>query len=315
MFISTKKLYVSLVIIVLLIFGAFFTLYQKDNKENGNIISTTNPQLQIVEKSEAENQNFIPEKNDKANETDKDAIISPTISDNISPATVSNNKLSWYYMPNKQHRLPEVNAVGKELLSRYGGIYHGNIEQKVVYLTFDEGYENGYTPVILDTLKEKGVQAAFFITGDYLKKNSDLVKRMVAEGHIVGNHTQTHPSLPEVNDERLLGELTALEESYSKVTGEKMKYLRPPMGEYSARTLQISSDLGYINVFWSVAMADWVPDAGTPEQNKNTILARLHNGAVILLHAVNKANAEMLPQLIDECRGQGYQFGSLDDIK
>ncbi|MEG6511501.1 delta-lactam-biosynthetic de-N-acetylase [Desulforamulus ruminis] len=226
---------------------------------------------------------------------------------------VSNEKYSWYFKPNDQHLLPEVNAKGKELLDQYQGIYHGDTSGKNIYLTFDEGYENGYTPMILDALKAANVKAAFFITGDYIRRNPELVQRMANEGHVVGNHTDHHPSLPSVDDATLRKELTSLSDAYKQLTGREMSYLRPPMGEYSARTLKITREMGYTNVFWSVAMKDWIPDAGTPQEHQTMVMSRLHNGALILLHAVNKANAEMLPSLIEECRQQGYQFKALDE--
>ncbi|GAB6157594.1 hypothetical protein JCM39194_07940 [Desulfotomaculum varum] len=227
----------------------------------------------------------------------------------------SSEKLSWYYKPNKDHKLPEVNPRGKALLEKYNGIYHGDTGAKNIFLTFDEGYENGYTSKILDTLQETGVKAAFFITGDYLRKHPDLVKRMVQEGHLVGNHTDHHPSLPQISDEAVIKEIQTVSDSFAQLTGSSMKYLRPPMGEYSERTLKLTHDLGYRQVFWSVALVDWRPDAGSPEQNKNIVMERLHNGAVILLHAVNKANAEMLADFIKECQAQGYRFASLDEIR
>ncbi|CCO09430.1 delta-lactam-biosynthetic de-N-acetylase [Desulforamulus hydrothermalis] len=230
-------------------------------------------------------------------------------------ALTDNEKLSWYYKPNKEHKLPEVNPRGKALLEKYNGIYHGDTGAKNIYLTFDEGYENGYTPKILDTLQEAGIKAAFFITGDYLRKHPDLVKRMVQEGHLVGNHTDRHPSLPQISDAAVIKEIQSVSDSFAQLTGASMKYLRPPMGEYSERTLKLTRDLGYRHVFWSVALVDWRPDAGTPEQNHNTVMERLHNGAVILLHAVNKANAEMLADLIKDCQAQGYRFASLDEIR
>jgi len=148
-------------------------------------------------------------------------------------------------------------------LSKYGAYWIGSPNEKAVYLTFDEGYENGYTARILDTLKANKVKAAFFVTGHYLKTQPELVKRMVEEGHIVGNHTDTHPSLPDVSDEQIKKELQTVEEGFEKVTGHKeMKYLRPPKGEYSERTLALTRELGYHNIFWSLALVDWVPMPG-----------------------------------------------------
>lgn len=251
----------------------------------------------------------------KPQENQENKTPAPATSTPANVQAPAGEKLSWYYKPNQQHTLPEVNAKGKAWLEKYRGIYHGDVSGKNLYLTFDEGYENGYTPQILDTLKENNVKVAFFITGDYLRRNSELVKRMIQEGHIVGNHTDNHPSLPQISEEKIRKEINTLSEAYQNTTGGSMTYLRPPMGEYSEKSLKITNEMGYRNVFWSVAIVDWRPEAGTPEENKNKVMERLHSGAVILLHAVNKANAEMLGDFIKECREQGYQFRTLDEIK
>ncbi|ABO50481.1 polysaccharide deacetylase [Desulforamulus reducens MI-1] len=249
------------------------------------------------------------------NQDKHQSTVKPQKPKEVVSSTYANEKMGWYYKPNKEHQLPEVNNRGKESLAKYRGIYHGDISGKNLYLTFDEGYENGYTSKILDTLRDANVKVTFFITGDYLRRNPELVKRMVREGHIVGNHTDNHPSLPTVSDATLQKEINSLSDAFTKETGATMQYLRPPMGEYSERTLKLTYEMGYRNVFWSVAMVDWRPDAGTPEQNKNTVKERLHNGAVILLHAVNKANADMLGSLIQECRDEGYRFCGLEEIQ
>lgn len=316
---KSGKVIATITIMSVLILGAGLWLY--GNEEPATVATVKSPSStqqdssikpqpqEVPQVDEKVNQNSTPEKTDKIKEpVKKSSDISSS-----APA-MANDKLSWYYKPNKEHKLPEVNAQGKAFLEAYSGIYHGDINTKSLYLTFDEGYENGYTSKILDELKAANVKAAFFITGDYLRRNPELVKRMVNEGHIVGNHTDNHPSLPTINDEELKKEITSLTDSFHKLTSSNMSYLRPPMGEYSERSLKITHEMGYKNVFWSVAMADWRPDAGTPEENKKTVLDRLHGGAVILLHAVNKANAEMLPNLIKECNEQGYQFKTLDDI-
>ena len=193
----------------------------------------------------------------------------------------------------------------------------GDTSKKVIYLTFDEGYENGYTSKILDTLKENNVKAAFFITMPYLKSQFDLVDRMVKEGHAVGNHTVHHPSMPEVTDDKKLEqELLELDLLFRAKTGIDMKYLRPPKGEYSERTLKISRELGYRNVFWSLAYADWdVNKQRGTEYAHKIVLDNIHNGAVLLLHAVSKDNAEALGNIISDLKAQGYTFGKLDDLK
>lgn len=291
---------------------------EKQIVQEPKVISDTAPQtVPSTEKKEIEKPietTTKVEQAETATETEPKKALETEGENKAVVPTLANEKLGWYYKPNKEHKLPEVSGQGKILLDKYRGIYHGDISGKNLYLTFDEGYENGYTPKILDTLKEVNVKAAFFITGDYIRRNPELVKRMVAEGHIVGNHTDHHPSLPTVDDTRLKKEITSLSDVFTQQTGAKMQYLRPPMGEYSERTLKITHEMGYRNVFWTVAFADWQPDAGTPEAHKNTVKERLHNGAVILLHAVNKANADMLESLIKECQAEGYQFRTLDEI-
>ena len=201
-----------------------------------------------------------------------------------------------------------------KLYGKYNATFLEEDSEKI-YLTFDQGYENGYTASILDTLKEKNVQAAFFITMPYLKEHTDLVRRMVEEGHIVGNHTVNHPSMPSVTDDgKLQAELTGLSKAFKEKFGADMQYVRPPKGEYNERTLRITRDMGYKNVFWSFAYQDW--DQNTShgkEYAYNKVMAGLHGGAVILLHAVSRDNAEALGDIIDGARAKGYVFRSLDE--
>ncbi len=230
-------------------------------------------------------------------------------------AALLNYKYGWGLKLNNEHRQPEMPSSISSTLNKYGAYWIGSPREKVVYLTFDEGYENGYTTKILDTLKANGVKAAFFVTGHYLKTQPELVKRMVEEGHIVGNHTNTHPSLPDVSDEQIKEELQVVEKMYEDITGKKnMKYLRPPKGEYSERTLAVTRELGYHNIFWSMAMVDWVPMPGGPMQSYRGVMDNLHNGALILLHAVSKDNTMALDSILKDIKAQGYTFKSLDDL-
>lgn len=228
---------------------------------------------------------------------------------------LSNTKQGWGLKRNNQHLQPEMPASISNSLSRYGAYWVGSPSQKVVYLTFDNGYENGYTTPILDALKANNVRAAFFVTGHYLKTQPELVKRMVNEGHLVCNHTDNHPSLPDISDEQIRLELQAVEQEFEKITGKKdMKYLRPPQGEYSERTLAVTKELGYHNIFWSMAMVDWVPMPGGSQEAYQTVMGSLHNGAVILLHAVSKDNAEAMDRMLKDIKAQGYTFKTLDDL-
>lgn len=227
---------------------------------------------------------------------------------------LDNTLYGWGVRVLPNHQTPEITPKAMELIKKYDAIFVGDTTKKVVYLTFDEGYEAGYTPKILDILKENNVKAAFFVTGPYVKEHADLVKRMVEEGHIVGNHTVNHPSLPTLSDEKVKEEITKLGEMFKELTGKKMKYFRPPKGEYSERTLYLTKSLGYRTVFWSLAMADWQPLPGGSEESYNTVIRRLHPGAVILLHAVSKDNVIALDRIIKSVKAEGYEFKTLDDI-
>ena len=237
--------------------------------------------------------------------------LPPKASPEIQTASAGISGWGYRKIPNAR---PEFTAGQIKDMEENNCIHMGK-EDEGIYLTFDEGYENGYTASILDTLKEKNVKAAFFITGPYLRDHEDLVRRMVEEGHIVGNHTENHPSLPTVqNDETLKKELSILSDAFYEKFGQEMRYLRPPKGEYNKRTLSLTKDMGYTNVFWSFAYEDW-------EQNKSRgkayayekVISGLHGGAVILLHAVSKDNADALGDIIDTAREKGYVFRSLDE--
>ena len=317
-----KKLMIGLLIVAVAFTTGAGVLIAKNKNGQEQTASKPSPVVEVPKQAEKVEKPLEEKTKEENSQTAEQIIDKPQENKPAAPSTdttatvpVSGEKLSWYFMPNQQHKLPEVNAKGKALLEKYRGIYHGDVNGKNLYLTFDEGYENGYTAQILDTLKESNVKVAFFITGDYLRRNPELVKRMVNEGHIVGNHTDNHPSLAQISEEKIHKEINSLSEAYQGVTGGSMKYLRPPMGEYSEKSLKVTNEMGYRNVFWSVAITDWRPEAGSPSENKNLVMSRLHSGAVILLHAVNKANAEMLGDFIKECREQGYQFRTLDEIQ
>jgi len=228
---------------------------------------------------------------------------------------LSNTKYGWGLVRNNKHLQPEMPASINDRLSRYGAYWIGDPAEKVVYLTFDNGYENGYTAKILDALKANDVKVAFFVTGHYLNDQPELIKRMVNEGHIVCNHTDTHPSLPDISDEQIIKEIQTVEQDFEKITGQKgMKYLRPPQGEYSERTLAVTRELGYHNIFWSLALKDWVPMPGGPQEAYQSVMDNLHNGALILLHAVSKDNTEVMDRILKDTKAQGYTFKTLDDL-
>ena len=217
----------------------------------------------------------------------------------------------------RQEGLPPIGNAGRDQLARYNAAYIGNTEEKVLYLTFDAGYENGCTVQILDVLKANEVPAAFFLVGNYIEKNPDLVRRMVREGHIVGNHTMHHYDMSRLSDKAAFSkELTDLEALYQETVGAPMsKYYRPPQGIYSEENLKMAQELGYKTVFWSLAYVDWNNDSQpTPEQAFRKLLPRTHNGAVVLLHSTSKTNAQILNELIGKWKADGYRFAALDDL-
>ena len=217
----------------------------------------------------------------------------------------------------RQEGAPPIGNAGKDQLRQYQAAYIGNTSEKVLYLTFDAGYENGCTAKILDTLKEKQVPAAFFLVGNYIQRSPDLVRRMVAEGHTVGNHTMHHYDMSRLSDKAAFSkELTDLEALYQETVGQELpKYYRPPQGIYSEENLKMAQELGYQTVFWSLAYVDWNNDAQpTRETAFAKLLPRTHNGAVVLLHSTSKTNAEILGELIDKWKEAGYRFGTLEEL-
>ncbi|MBY0087282.1 delta-lactam-biosynthetic de-N-acetylase [Brevibacillus brevis] len=221
------------------------------------------------------------------------------------------------FKKSKNGQLPSINEEGfKSIVDRHGAVFLGDTTKKELYLTFDNGYENGFTPKILDTLLAKKVPAIFFVTGHFVKEQPELLKRMAQEGHLIGNHSWSHPDMTTVPNQKIKDELTKVSDAVRQVTGQaNMRYLRPPRGIFSDRTLAVTKDLGYTNVFWSVAYKDWDTKAQRGAKYAyDSVMAQLHPGAVILLHSVSKDNAEALGMMIDEARKRGYEFKSLDQL-
>ena len=217
---------------------------------------------------------------------------------------------------NYSTEIPRGPASSQQLFE-YDGAYVGDTAQKVLYLTFDAGYENGQTEKILDTLKKHHAPAAFFLVGNYIERNPELVRRMVAEGHIVGNHTMHHPNMSKISDKAAFEkELADLEALYEETVGSEMpKYYRPPQGIYSEENLKMAQELGYKTLFWSLAYADWDNNnQPTHEQALDKLISRTHNGAVILLHSTSKTNGEILDELLTKWEEMGYEFRSIDEI-
>lgn len=212
---------------------------------------------------------------------------------------------------------PPTGNASSEALREYNAAYLGDTTQKVIYLTFDAGYENGCTAQILDVLKKHNVSAAFFLVGNYIEQNPELVKRMVAEGHTVGNHTYHHYDMSRIGDmDSFRRELEDLEQLYTATTGQTMqKFYRPPQGIYSEENLKMAQQLGYRTVFWSLAYVDWLNDKQpTSEQAFSKLIPRIHNGAVVLLHSTSKTNAAILDDLLTRWEELGYRFDTLDSL-
>lgn len=227
-----------------------------------------------------------------------------------------NNSENWGLGFQGEGQPPTANATVDEL-KKHNAYYLDDTSEKVIYLTFDAGYENGYTPTILDALKKHNVPSTFFLVGNYIKTSPDLVNQMVSEGHIVANHTYSHPDMSKISDkDSFKKELTDLEIEYEKATGQQMKkYYRPPQGIYSEGNLKMANELGYKTFFWSLAYVDWyVDNQPTKEEAFDKLIGRIHPGAVVLLHSTSETNAEILDELLGEWKDMGYTFKTLDDL-
>lgn len=210
-----------------------------------------------------------------------------------------------------------VGTASASALEQYDAKYVGSGEEKVLYITFDAGYENGCTGQILDTLKAHNAPACFFLVGNYLEKNPELVQRMTDEGHTIGNHTWHHYDMSKIADEAAFSqELSSVEKKYTEITGRQMsKYYRPPQGVYSEENLKMAKKLGYRTVFWSLAYVDWQQDQQpTKEQAFSKLIPRVHPGAVVLLHSTSSTNAAILDELLTKWEEMGYTFAPLDQL-
>lgn len=233
-----------------------------------------------------------------------------------SSEPVSTKKIEWGIKRNDTHSQPDVGNENRKILEENNGICLGSKESKTIYLTFDEGYEAGYTPKILEVLKENDVKAAFFITAHYLNTEEDLVKQMIDGGHIVGNHTVNHKSMPALSEEEIRKEVMDLHTAIYEKFGYEMKYIRPPKGEFSEKSIKYTNTLGYKTVMWSFAYEDWNEKKQPDEEKaKKKILDNLHNGEIMLLHGNSKTNTNILDTIIKEAKNMGYQFKSLDEFE
>ncbi|MFI3206427.1 MAG: delta-lactam-biosynthetic de-N-acetylase [Clostridia bacterium] len=230
----------------------------------------------------------------------------------LASAEITNWGLSFQ----SEGQTPIGNAT-KEYLEQYDSYFVGDETEKKIYLTFDAGYENGYTENILDVLKKHDVSATFFLVGNYLETQADLVQRMVDEGHTVGNHTWSHPDMASIStEESFVEELEKVEEKFYEITGQEMlKLYRPPQGKFSEENLLIAQELGYSTVFWSLAYVDWYEnEQPSQEEAFAKLIPRIHNGAIVLLHSTSQTNSEILDELLTKWEELGYEIASIEDL-
>ncbi len=221
----------------------------------------------------------------------------------------------WGYKKGENNIAPDVGKY-KEIIESRDALYIDDQTSNEIYLTFDNGYEQGYTEDVLDVLQQESVPATFFVTGHYVKEEPELINRMVDDGHIIGNHSYYHPDFTTMSKEAIAKELVSLEKAVADISDQKdMHYMRPPRGTFSEQTIEWSNELGYTHVFWSLAFADWKTNQQKGWQYAyDSIMNQLHPGAIILLHTVSSDNAEALEKVIQDAKEEGYVFKSLDDL-
>ncbi|MCL2772770.1 MAG: polysaccharide deacetylase family protein [Oscillospiraceae bacterium] len=244
------------------------------------------------------------------------SLLNIVVSANSAPNLAENKNYSWYSVPVPENKQPNFD-VNLDEIKKYGAYALGNKDDKVIYLTFDFGFENGNVKKCLDALNAYGVKGSFFILENVVKRNPELLKEIADSGHIIANHTMKHKNMCYITDfAEYEKEVTGLEKMYEEATGHKMsKYFRPPQGEFTKQNLEYNQKLGYKTIFWSLAYKDWdnnnQPD---PDASIQKILKRTHNGAVVLLHPTSNTNAAILDTLIKEWKKLGYRFGTLDEL-
>ena len=296
--------------------GTEETKKQTDKKKNG---TEAEDSKNVEDEKKIENMTDSSTQNEKeGDESESGQQGTPpltTLPEGVNYESLSNEKKAWWFKRNKEHQ--PSGADDSIDLKSYDAYYLGNTEEKVIYLTFDCGYENGYTETMLDILKKHNAKACFFVTQTYIRDNPEIVKRMKEEGHQVGNHTVTHKSQPTLSEEEIEKELGTCSSYMKEVIGYDMDpFFRPPMGEYSERTLQITKDMGYKTVFWSIAYLDYdvnnQPGSNYVEEHFRTYY---HNGAIPLIHNVSSANCEALDPVLTLLEKEGYRFCTLYELE
>lgn len=290
-------------------FGHSFT-YNSGFNQNGKVgLETEEKNISDTEESQNKKKQMEKESEDTGNQK-KERVIN----ENTDYTIIDNTKYSWWFKRNEEHL--QSGCQEDFDITKYQAYYVVPVNRKVIYLTFDCGYENGYTGDILDILKKENVTAAFFVTQTYIRDNVDLVKRMKEEGHLVCNHSVTHPCMPSKTIEEQTREILTCESYMKEATGYEMDlFFRPPRGEYSEKTLQLAKDLGYTTIFWSMAYLDYdVNNQPTKEHVIEHFEKYYHPGAIPLLHNVSKANHDALSDIIKNLKKEGYSFGNLYDL-
>ncbi len=233
-----------------------------------------------------------------------------------APALPVSAEGNWGLSFQEEGQTPVGNVTFDEL-AQYDAYYAEDTDEKVLYLTFDAGYENGNTEPILDALAKHSVSATFFVVGTYIDSEPELIKRMVEEGHTVGNHTWHHPDMSQIATmDSFKKELVDVEDAYRDVTGQEMtKFYRPPQGKYNEENLKMAQQLGYKTFFWSLAYVDWYQDdQPSPEEAFDKLLGRIHPGAIVLLHSTSSTNAQILDELLTKWEEMGYEVRPLTDL-
>lgn len=305
----TKK-YAFIVLLILTVMGTFIALLHcldksenetAKSKESQSEEETTSEEINVKDMNTIEKARYYMENKNVVAGTDYNVY--------------DNTLYSWWFKRNDEHA--KVGCQEDFDIAQFDAYYLAPTDEKIIYITFDCGYENGFTPDMLDVLKEEQVPAAFFVTQTFIRDNVDLVKRMKEEGHLVCNHTVTHPCMPAKSIEEQQTELAKCEQYMKEATGYDMDlFFRPPRGEYSQRTLQMAKDMGYVTVFWSMAYLDYdVNNQPSAEHVINHFGKYHHPGAIPLIHNVSKANHDALRSVLELLKNEGYSFGSLYDLK
>lgn len=298
------------IIAVVLLFALFMVWRQKPhwNADGNGVHQKGNNYVKNRDEMTSGTEN-ADEQNQEANPKQERIIV-----DTTDYASIDNTLYAWWFKRNDNH---EKSGCQEDFdITQYQAYYTVPVNEKKIYITFDCGYENGYTADILDILKKEGVTAAFFVTQTFIRDNIELTKRMKEEGHLVCNHTVTHPSMPGKSIEEQKNELLTCESYMKEATGYEMDlFFRPPKGEYSKRTLQMAKDLGYTTIFWSMAYLDYdVNNQPTSDHVVEHFKKYYHPGAIPLMHNVSVANRDALEQMLNNMKKEGYSFGTLYDL-